>query len=120
MLNLKGLQIGNLFFHADKIIIVDGIDNSNECILVKDKHISIPSNECNAPITPELLQRYGFKVPAGNGWGYRMDVNSVDELCWYKQDGFLRYQTKGEGFTRSLEHIKYFHQLQNLYFSLTG
>lgn len=74
-----------------------------------------------APITltEEWLMALGFIDPSENGWGYRLPVNSADELCWYKQDNGIRYQTKGSGFTRDFG-IKYVHQLQNLYYALTG
>ena len=72
------------------------------------------------PLTPEWLERCGLKDPAGNGLGYRMNINSVDEICWYMQDGFMRYQTQGSGFTRQLQHIKHLHELQNWYYWFTG
>lgn len=71
------------------------------------------------PITYELLLQLGFIDPAKNGWGCRISVNSSDEICWYLQDGGVRYQTKLSGFTREL-NIKYIHQLQNAYYVLTG
>jgi hypothetical protein len=71
------------------------------------------------PLTEEWLKKFGFKDPPKNGMAYRMNINSSDELCWYRQDDSLRYQTQGSGFTRNFG-IKYVHQLQNLYYALTG
>lgn len=71
------------------------------------------------PLSSDVLLRCGFIDPAGNSFGCRLEVNTVDELCWYRQDNSLRYQTKLDGFTRDF-NIKNLHQLQNLYFALTG
>jgi len=72
-------------------------------------------------ITFDILTNLGFKDLSHdkNKWGCRIEVNASDELCWYRQDNNIRYQTKGNGFTRDY-NIKYVHQLQNLYFALTG
>lgn len=72
------------------------------------------------PLTAAWLQRFGFVDPAGNGAALRLSINSADELCFYCLGvPELRYQTKGSGFTRDF-NVKYVHQLQNLYFALTG
>lgn len=71
-------------------------------------------------LTPEWLKRCGFKDLAGNGMAYRMEINLADELCWYMQDGYLRYQSIGNGFTRPRSHIKLVHQLQNFFYWHTG
>lgn len=71
----------------------------------------------------EVLEKCGFTDRSGsmkNRLGFGLPVLSAFEFCWYVQDGFLRFQTTGSGFTTRMEHIQYLHQLQNLYFSLTG
>lgn len=72
------------------------------------------------PITYEILVSIGFIDYAKNGMGCRIAVNSADELFFYTPDRSIRYQTIGSGFARELSHIKYLHDLQNLYYSLTG
>lgn len=77
------------------------------------------------PITPDILQQFGFVDPANNGWGLRLYLNEADELVWYLQDqqfhgeARIKYQTRGSGFTRDFG-IRYVHQLQNLFHALTG
>jgi hypothetical protein len=73
-------------------------------------------------IVPVPLLRFnllplGF-TPAEDS--YRLTIHGNRELAIYSSEGFVRYQTKSEGFTTALKHIQYVHQLQNLYFSLTG
>lgn len=62
------------------------------------------------PLTEELLVRFGFKN------GCLEIVNGL--LLWVDDELWITY-TNG---IRSgcLSHIKYVHQLQNLYFALTG
>jgi len=81
---------------------------------------SLPS-EWFEPIhlTERWLINLGFAPLSESDHGVRISVNSADELCWSRHDEDLRYQTKGSGFTRNYG-IKYVHQLQNLYFALTG
>ncbi len=73
-------------------------------------------------ITPEVLRKYDFIdiSPKKNGAAIRTMITEGDELVWYMDDGYLRYQTRASGFTRSLEHVKYMHQLQGFVFCLTG
>lgn len=74
------------------------------------------------PLTPELLENCGFMDVSDNknGLAFRININNCDEFCYYLEDEYLRWQTQGSGFTRPLKHLKFLHQLQNLYFALTG
>lgn len=66
------------------------------------------------PLTPEILEKAGFVIPAGN--------HSYTVV----EDGVIKYKFE-MGFYHTFiigntvfSHIKYVHQLQNLYFDLTG
>lgn len=116
----QDLRLGNLVMFRGKICKVTTL--SGDIIRVSEPEVGIIEQAyAKSPIelTPEVLGWAGFVDPAGNGMGYRISLNSVDELCWYKQDNSLRYQTKLYGFSRDYD-IHYLHQLQNLYFALTG
>lgn len=63
------------------------------------------------PLTEEWLEKFGLEPVIGNEWG-------DDLLCFEWADEELIY-TAGEGLALS-PWIKYVHQLQNLYFALTG
>jgi hypothetical protein len=67
------------------------------------------------PLTEEWLNKLGFEL---NGF-YRLQVTSFLELCWKPYDKTLNLQTKKNGFTEDSK-VKYVHELQNLYFALTG
>jgi hypothetical protein len=103
------LRIGNL------VLVCDQITDIPNGIFI-DEHWDVVSG---IPLSPEILEGCGFIDPAKNGMGYRLSINAMDELCWYKQDAELRYQTRGSGFTRNFG-VKYLHQLQNLFHSLVG
>lgn len=57
------------------------------------------------PLTKEWLIRFGFEE-YGNGWHNGL-IWYVNNKCWF-------------GKSPIIENIKYVHQLQNLYFALTG
>jgi hypothetical protein len=118
-------RIGNLvnseLFGISKIINIGSIEQGSK-IWGRSLSGCFWDNEYSPiEITEDWLIDLGFKdlSSVNNKMAYRLDVNSVDELCWYKQDNNVRYQTKASGFTRDF-NIKYVHQLQNLYFALTG
>jgi|SRR5690348_6430945 len=70
------------------------------------------------PLTPEILERCGFDGEAnldfkGDLSGQTLHIHSLGIAYLYGQDSC----TAGQAFTFN---CKYLHQLQNLYFALTG
>lgn len=68
------------------------------------------------PLTPELLERFGFQAYNDDG-GFELIEDKAIQL----HENYL----EGDGFsfvfdTQFLTVIRYAHQLQNLYFALTG
>lgn len=63
------------------------------------------------PLTPEVLERYGLKNDDGyyHNEDYSFSIEERDNEYFYEYDG----RNIGKG-------CKYLHQLQNLYFVLTG
>jgi hypothetical protein len=73
-------------------------------------------------LTPEILEKAGFEKNPHVGWGNISGVYSIDK--WWSvaknEDGWLfGFDDIDEGFV-TLTTINHLHQLQNLYFSLTG
>lgn len=66
------------------------------------------------PLTPEWLERCGFEIPVDNGFFVRVARGVV---CIKLTDIGLPIVRIGE---MHFTNIKYLHQLQNLYFALTG
>lgn len=74
------------------------------------------------PLIPEILEKCGFRDKT-NGW-YHIDWFALEEDCRLAINvksgrcSIFEYDESGMAFTK--HPIKYLHQLQNLYFSLTG
>lgn len=63
------------------------------------------------PLTPEILERCGFEKVGFTQWS-----NDLFTLTDVDEDGYLFSKSKS---IEVIATIKYLHQLQNLYFSLT-
>ena len=110
----EDLRVGNLVYKnyrlfQSEIRKVDALDINF--------HLKHPEVNSIGPInlTEEWLLKFGFEL---KGF-YRLKVTSFLELCWKPHDNTLNLQTEKNGFTEDSK-CKYVHQLQNLYFALTG
>ncbi len=69
------------------------------------------------PLIPEILEKFGFKLSDGNRYYYFYIKD--DLICHIhvdnSKDCFVSYKQATIDF-----HILYLHQIQNLYFALTG
>lgn len=68
------------------------------------------------PLTPEVLEKCGLKdVWIKNSWMIVEDVSDGETFGW-------AMKVRNASYTREIEfaYFKYLHQLQNLYFALTG
>ena len=69
------------------------------------------------PLTPEILEKAGFEKVREESCEIDLDHFRIS----YDGQTFLLYDNDfGPGSGVLLFHIKYLHQLQNLYFALTG
>jgi len=70
------------------------------------------------PLTEEWLLKFGFEDQKASQVYLTKEIDSQREM---RYDGrIIAVQSKNSGFVWILEKIKYVHQLQNLFFSLTG
>lgn len=110
------LMLGNWFIGYDgkpfqwKGCHFEIIENEVECISI-DELIKSP-----IPLTEERLLKCGFIVKYWSNQGFAMKHEDIMEIQWRKQINStnLLYRNK------SIEHIEYLHQLQNLFKILTG
>ena len=73
---------------------------------------------CGIPITPEWLEKIGFEKDETHNIYVLWQPESGPEMgftCEYRYVYLSRNDCH-----ENLEHIKHIHQLQNLYFALTG
>jgi len=79
-------------------------------------HDLIVNNIAPIPLTPEILEKCGFKLYGKNNWFYIFEENFSIEYTNYLGE-FYYFMC---GYSYSHSKIEYLHQLQNLYFALTG
>ena len=108
------LRIGNLVYYGESIRVITQIGVSPQRNFVGvDNMITTFDVISPIPLTPEILEKAGFVKELILGrkdkYWYRLgelSYNESHEAFWFH--GILKYQPKS------------LHQLQNLYFALTG
>lgn len=140
MIDIKELRIGNYIKSVDDNIIVrveelcehdNTICAENDdmrCFYPIDRKSVDPLEEgCYyepIPLTEDLLLRCGFKINKNNNYilswseNYCMKFKHI-EFEIVDNDVFCSFWI-GDGKNKMLLDIQYLHQLQNLYFALTG
>ena len=142
MLNVKESRIGNLIIADDGCVAkINGFtpfdhsircDEAEGCVLLIDIYHELTgkwklgreadSPECNPiPLTPEWLERFGFitKIKGDDFhdkalWKHpSTDYLYCESGCFVDNSGYY-------GDYCDIGDIKHVHQLQNLYFALTG
>lgn len=119
MIDAKELRIGNLVEHSGKIVRVGNIAevgiNFNGNVWEQSTNKIQP-----IPLTEEWLLKFGFKY---NGWNWEFNQfkfhaqGKNDKGEFYNTEFYI--QSKKEWILISFT-IDFVHQLQNLYFALTG
>ena len=110
------VRYGNKLLYKNKIVPVIGIHETT--LRVKGLgDISILDFK-PIPITKGLLKRYGFSIDKkGNEYIYYYDCEFTLRESLVGSPGYWYiYQVRMDGF----KYIQYFHELQNVFFSLTG
>jgi len=106
------LRIGNWIYDT-----IEG-----EELQVKIGNIKYYSDFEPIPLTEEWLDKFGFEQKEG---GSGPPINAVWDEWWEPYEGFrITQDVKNDwflcGYRQNKKHFKYVHQLQNLYFALTG
>jgi hypothetical protein len=117
------LRIGNWVLNYGQYVCVEADD-------IVDCHHQ-PESYDPIPLTPEILEKAGFKKNYWNNSFYpgRFSL-SLFEMHNYKGDAFFEYDSidnilmllssDGGDTSTVIEKIQFLHQLQNLYFAITG
>ena len=116
----KDLRLGNKLLFLGDVVTFKNITEIREdgIFWIKTFEPKIESKNFHfkpIPLTEDWLLKFGFEL---KGF-YRLKVTSFLELCWKPHDNALNLQTEKNGFTEDSK-CKYVHELQNLYFALTG
>jgi hypothetical protein len=138
MLNARELRLGNIIFTnhyelvngvavlVQRITIIDSIlnDSINYDPIARESYCSI--KDCfPIPLSEEWVRKFGMESLDMEidyvEWGFDNGTNTLFHII---QDGigkdFPFYLEYDLGFGNERREIKYVHQLQNLYFALTG
>jgi hypothetical protein len=131
MIKAKELRIGNRIYEIQGVY-----DSDNDCFNFNDddkvevlvnldtlKQLSVIHGHDYEvfepiPLTSEILERYGFEKCYNSPYTLRYEyaLNPKIGAGWNLVNNHFSVRYISENFT----HIKYLHQLQNLYFALTG
>lgn len=112
-MEIRELRIGNYIEYNGEIIKLDG---SLLCCYIQNE-LDYPFNE--VPLTEEILLKFGFSS-RGTFWlDLYLDEKTKFTLGWHP-DGRIDFEISINKIYFDISHIKHIHQLQNLYFTLTG
>ena len=108
------LRIGNLIFQSGQITTIENISRSiNDWERVNNKRLF----DCTPiPLTEEWLLKFGFEKTKENFCTYDLGKISIYMPSIYYEEG----RTYFNSWVIIEKSPKYVHQLQNLYFALTG
>lgn len=126
MIKAEELRIGNIirFPFIDKDVKVIGIalTNDNICkIQIETDGSPIMEREPvfePIPITEEWLRRFWFSMRGGYSYYPNKEIDSFHQITF--KDNKIELECEDSWYTIDFPFIKYIHQLQNLFFSLTG
>ena len=118
MIQPQELRIANYIEYNGEIIKLDG---SLFCCYIQNE-LEFPIKPIH--ITEEILLKFGFEFRNNNkhyGWYLSVSQNRVLSWCHSKEIS-LEFDTDDYYYNNTLFdfHCEYVHQLQNLYFALTG
>jgi hypothetical protein len=124
MIKSNALRVGNRVYDERRIVqfvyqvfnkgveLSEDETGSNDCDFTEDEIFGIP-------LTPEILEKCGF------GYDYdghlRISLPARMELWFYKGNSAeMDIRQDGKFISFKCAHLQYLHQLQNLFFALSG
>lgn len=135
MSNVKDFRLGNFFLLDGEVYCVEGIDHYSHRVIAKkgDEYFVVNGEVPGIPITPEWLERFGFsqiETIQHNQYEveerYTIRINETNISYGFVTETYGGVPDKRTRFKFSDETIDthkgvhFMHQLQNLYFALTG
>ncbi len=124
-LQAKDLRVGNLLTFSngidpDKIIVVGRRFFSSASIEKEDGNFDVTPYYRSIPLTEDWLRRGGFEYDEYNFMGFVLESNLGISIGKDENGVWFYFGNLEEYWVDILNEIKYVHQLQNLYFALTG
>lgn len=124
MIDPKELRIGNLVYASSSILIHHNRPEMVHEIVEGGVNNMAPFYYNPIPLTSEILEKCP-DIQNEEGWNKWHEMPDVGFefaptfRCWFDLQGTLCIEQYSEGWSE-LPHIKHLHQLQNLFFALTG
>jgi hypothetical protein len=110
------LRIGNLIFNDfGEVEPIYGVDEKGILTKVEENGWSMCFKPKPIPLTEEWLLKFGFEHIKNNWYNIFAVNNTFNVYLFSDNEGF-----RVEIVSQSITVLKYVHQLQNLYFALTG
>jgi hypothetical protein len=108
------LRIGNYVFdNLGGILKIKGVNTESDLSHIKP-----------IPLTEEWMIDFGMDYTDGFSNSRKLCLNKHEFDCsvltYSEKEGLLRFSNGEQNGTSLIPHVKYVHQLQNLYFALTG
>ena len=112
------LRIGNYVY--DTLGKVNKIDLEAITYIVIKPHNQVKP----IPLTEEWLLKFDMEFTDGFSSSRKLYLNNyendISKITYSPKEGLLRLSNGDTKGTMLIPHIKYVHQLQNIYFALTG
>lgn len=116
MIDAKELRIGNYIQLRNKFVMAGGIPNIHKLLIPGEQYAVEVEEFVPIPLTEDLLLKCGFKkINHISGYSF---FSMERKKSGVNIDIYEAYSTIGGN--TSVPHIQFLHQLQNLYFALTG
>lgn len=120
MIDVKELRLGSYIYDENLYPQqVSEITNFNRVCFGSNRIVEDLQNCTPIPLTEELLLKCGFEELYSDSKGYIYGINGVKFLrCYFDTPSFsIETDENSELFDKPIDNL---HQLQNLYFALTG
>lgn len=132
MINYKEARAGNIVMYDNRLFQIEAISRSLPCLNTDEFGIGVVDWNNLQPIvlSPEILEKCGFEKYGRDDMprtlSYELGEFRIfpsNSFCDFEGYGYIHY--KLPKFENNKDEsarfkFKYFHQLQNLYFALTG
>lgn len=129
MIDAKELRIGNYILLRNKLVMVGGIPNVYKLLIPGEQYAVEVEEFGPIPITEKLLLKCGFKYVGAEINGeivQQFFLSDLKNICFGRNNnGIYLCTLYNNGYAEIdrlsiIKRVTYLHQLQNLYFDLTG
>jgi hypothetical protein len=111
------LRIGNY-------VQLEGLKKPIQVSIIDTTETSTKTKAKPIPVTEEWLLKFDMVLTDGFSNSRKLYLNNyendISKITYSHKEGLLRLSNGDTKGTLLIPHIKYVHQLQNLYFALTG